>query len=64
MRKLEIGSLPDRLEVSTLGDRVRVLFRAQTGEEIAADLSNVQATKIRDGITSALDAPAEAGGSN
>lgn len=60
MRKPQIGSLPDRVEVSSIGDCVRVLFKAQTGEEIAADLSLAQATKLRDGIAAIVDVPAEA----
>lgn len=50
MRKLDLGSLADRVAVSSIGDKVRSLLRARTGEEIAADLSFEQVTRIRQGI--------------
>ena len=53
MRKLELGTLPDRIAVSTIGDKTRVTFRAQTGEEIAADLSVAQVAGLREGLNAA-----------
>jgi len=50
VRKLDLGSLADRVAVSSIGDKVRSLLRARTGEEIAADLSFEQVTRIRQGI--------------
>lgn len=54
MRKLDVGSLPDRVTISTIGDRTRVAFKASTGEEIGADLSREQATKLRDALNEIL----------
>jgi hypothetical protein len=54
MRKLDIGSLPDRVSVSAIGGRLRIMFRAATGEEIAADLSAAQVAVVRDGIDAIL----------
>jgi hypothetical protein len=53
MRKLDIGSLPDRITVSAIGKCTRVMLRAGTGEEIAADLSVAQVAALREGLNAA-----------
>jgi hypothetical protein len=49
-RMLDIGSQPDRITVTSDGDRKRLVFKASTGEQIGVDLSPAQVAALLSGL--------------